>query len=303
MTDTPQPKTRRLQTVAVLPSLMTLGNLLCGFAAVFYAARPDTIDGHANLVLGSWQPISFAASLIFIGMLFDAIDGRLARLTGQTSRFGAQLDSMADMVTFGVAPAFVVIQFVDQLVNIGTPFISERADLYFGRAVLIIGAIYVACAGLRLARYTVETHDSTRQSLPAFKGLPSPGAGGAVASLVLLYQWIAVHNTSTFWSYTAAICMVTLTLLVALAMVSTLPYVHVVNRYLRDRGPFQYIVAGVIVALLLLTVAQLTVALAFVLYALSAPVSRACFGQRCEPPFDESDEDADPPTEPPDRIP
>ncbi|MCG8620099.1 MAG: hypothetical protein MI802_28095, partial [Desulfobacterales bacterium] len=210
--------------------------------------------------------------------------------------FGAQLDSMADMVTFGVAPAFVAIQLVDHLVHIGTPFFSSaRADLYFGRAVLVIGAIYVACAGLRLARYTVETHDTTRQTLLAFKGLPSPGAGGAVASLILLFQWISGDRPDTLWACTIAVCMVVTMLLVALAMVSNLPYVHIINRYLRDHGRFHYIAGGVILVGLLATFPQLSIAAAFVGYALSAPIARLVLRRGSIEPLDESPEDADPP--------
>src|SRR5688500_16955842 len=108
---------RPTRMLRVLPSLFTLGNLLCGFAAVFNASRIGRdADGSAGV-----PHLAIAAGLVFAGMVFDALDGRIARLTRQTSDLGEQLDSMADMVTFGVAPAFMVIQ----LVGIGNPIFGE----------------------------------------------------------------------------------------------------------------------------------------------------------------------------------
>lgn len=79
--------------------MLTLGNVLCGFVAIFWASLPADADFPFN-----WTPLTFAAMAIFAGMVFDGFDGRVARLTNSTSAFGAQLDSMADMVTFGLAP-------------------------------------------------------------------------------------------------------------------------------------------------------------------------------------------------------
>ena len=87
-------------TIAVLPTLLTIGNLLCGFAAIFFASRLEDL----RLPFG-WTPLAWAAAVIFLGMVFDGLDGRIARLTRNTTDLGEQLDSMADMVTFGVAPA------------------------------------------------------------------------------------------------------------------------------------------------------------------------------------------------------
>ncbi|NDG64202.1 MAG: hypothetical protein EBY29_12185, partial [Planctomycetes bacterium] len=98
---------RRLKAVSVIPTLLTLGNLICGFAAIHYASKPI---GASN-VLG-WSTLTIAGTLVFLGMLFDGLDGFAARLTRSASEFGAQLDSMADMVTFGVAPAFMVLRLV-----------------------------------------------------------------------------------------------------------------------------------------------------------------------------------------------
>ncbi len=198
------------RTISVLPTLFTLGNLLAGFGAVFTASRPPDTP----LPFG-WSPITFAALLVLLGMILDGLDGRIARLTRSFSDLGEQLDSMADMVTFGVAPAFIVVQAV----RVQTPFIGESAELdtLFDRFGLVVAMAFVACAGLRLARFNVELNqadeardtglidtlddeaieveegedDPDEEELAkhlAFRGLPSPAAAGAVVALALLHQ-------------------------------------------------------------------------------------------------------------------
>jgi len=255
----------RLATVAVLPTLMTLGNLLCGFAAVFLASRPAD-----SQLPWQWTPLTFAAAAIFLGMVFDGLDGRVARWTRSTSDLGEQLDSMADMVTFGVAPAFVAVQ----LVGIGTPFLSEGGEQLFDRVTLLIAGIYVACVALRLARFNIEIEQPTESDHNSFKGLPSPGAAGTVASMVLLHEHFMVARESNHWiTFASSLLMVGVMLLAALAMVGRLRYVHVVNRYIRGRAKFGSFAMVVVAVLLLFTAPQASVAAAFVIYALSAPVS------------------------------
>ena len=250
-------------TAAMLPTLLTLGNVLSGGAAIFLASRPlDTP------LPWSWTPLTFAAAFIFLGMVFDALDGRIARLTGSTSELGAQLDSMADMVTFGVAPAFVAVQ----LVGIGTPFLTARADKYFDRMTLIIAGIYVACTALRLARFNIEIDEPEEADHMSFKGLPSPAAAGTVASVILLHQHFLVHLKPNHWATTLSeVTMVAVMLLAAFAMVSSLRYVHVLNRYFRARATFGTLTRVVVVLLGLTINAQVAVATALVVYALSAP--------------------------------
>jgi len=260
-------RVRRLP-VSVLPTMLTLGNVLCGFAAVFFASRSPA---EAQLPF-AWTPLTFAAGLIFLGMVFDALDGRVARLTNSTSELGEQLDSMADMVTFGVAPAFIAVQ----LVGAGVPYISGDADHLFGRATLVIGCVYVACAALRLARYTVEARAKRHAADPnVFSGLPSPGAAGTVAALALLHQHVFFGGNaieSAWLVDAAAYGMVAVLGLTALAMVSKLPYTHVMNRYIRDRAKVGTVAAYAIVGLLLMIYPQWSLAAGFTAYALSAPV-------------------------------
>lgn len=269
---------RRLRTtrmVRVLPSMFTLGNLLCGFAAIFFASRP--IGTEVLLGRNPVPVLVIAAAFVFIGMVLDALDGRIARLTRGASELGEQLDSMADMVTFGVAPAFLVIQLVD----ISTPFFGEthpKWNVYFERAVFVVAGVYAACTALRLARFNIELEQPGESDHLTFKGLPSPAAAGTVCSLVLLHQWLVVRQPAgveigflTDWPKQTAAGMVAVTLLAAIAMVSTIRYVHFANRFLRDRAPIHYIGYATFVLIPLLIWPQVTLAIAFVGYALSAP--------------------------------
>lgn len=313
---------RRLRKLppATLPSLFTLGNLLCGFASIFFASKHASILAQRNgetalvgipedvVIFGAWSPLTMAAALIFLGMICDALDGRVARLTKSTSEMGAQLDSMADMVTFGIAPAFMAIQ----LVGIGTPFFGQpAADTIIDRAVLVVGGIYVACTALRLARFNTENEENDSHTF--FKGLPSPGAGGTIASLVLLHEYyLASANANGTLAYLTAIVMVSVGLLVAFAMVSSFRYVHVMNRYLRDRAPIEYIVMVVIVVALAAIRFQLSLAAVFTIYALSAPtmaISRRLLGVSPNHPHPqraddhETDSDNDPSADSDDQDP
>ena len=257
------------RTITELPTAFTLGNALCGFVAIFLASRPQNSD----LPWGS-SPLTFAAVMIFFGMIFDALDGQIARLAHRTSDLGEQLDSMADMITFGAAPAFLTVT----LVGVGTPFLSHRGDKYFDRLALICACIYVACAALRLARFNIETKSAAVSDHTHFRGLPTPGAAGTVASLVLLHQSLVAKfgpqelNVPTSITL-SEIGMVAITLITGLAMVSQLPYVHILNRYVRGRATFEYVAMAVVVILLLLVDPQASIAIGFLLYAVWAPTA------------------------------
>jgi CDP-diacylglycerol---serine O-phosphatidyltransferase len=263
---------RRLRRISVLPSLVTLMNAVCGFASIHFAARGMN-DPNALW----WQKPEltfFAASawMIFFAMLADAADGFVARMARSSSSFGGQLDSLADMVSFGIAPAFLMLRIVEStLSNIFSP-VSPAFGSLPGRFLWLIAALYLCCAALRLARFNVEnTEDSDHKS---FSGLPSPAAAGMIAALVLLFsdlcRELQLGPVSHIAEYTAKITIYLLplvTILVGLLMVSRVPYAHVVNRYLKGRKPFSYLVLVVTILLLLIWKVQLTLAvssLAFV---------------------------------------
>lgn len=261
-----------IRSVYFLPSLATLGNALCGFGAMYVAAFDATNVGHdpwAQWLFG--YRFLAAAYLIFFAMIFDALDGRLARFARHTTDFGGQLDSLADVVSFGAAPAFIALLL----------FKSEGPQLPFmvSRLIWAIGALYFSCAAIRLARFNVSNEHGEQHHF-SFLGLPSPGAAGAVVALVLmqqdLRQWadepgFGQHGLRA----AAAICLYCLPVIVGVAgplMVSNIRYPHVVNRYLRGRRPLMRLIAGVVLVLLLIVAHRYVLGVACVGYALQGLV-------------------------------
>jgi CDP-diacylglycerol--serine O-phosphatidyltransferase len=157
-----------MKKIAILPTLLTLGNAVCGFAAVVVASK---IDPHAPAT-----DVLFAAAgwLILAAMVFDALDGAAARLSKTASEFGGQLDSLCDAVSFGVAPAFV-------LLRLGQGWQSPVAQ----QVLAFIAVLYLSCTVLRLARFNTENSPDPAAH-KRFKGLPSPGAAGCLATLAIL---------------------------------------------------------------------------------------------------------------------
>lgn len=260
---------RRAKAVAVLPSLFTLGNLIAGFAAIHFAAQPATKEiGPLH-----WTTLTVAGLLVFIGMFFDAVDGSIARLTRTTSDIGAQLDSLADIVTFGVAPAYMTLQLVSKyyLASADYYIISPTSDDVFARVIWAIAAIYVSCTALRLARFNVETGSALVEDHLMFRGLPSPGAAGCVASLILLHQQVIEPAAFPWAARVTGLGMAFILLLCALAMVSRLPYAHIINMYVRGHRKFGYVVRLVIILVFAGFLPTYAFAITFTAYALSAP--------------------------------
>jgi len=241
-----------LRTISVLPTLVTMGNLLAGVLALSYLQDAASVDGDARAAL--WDK---AAWMIFVGMVCDVLDGRVARLTKSTSAFGAQIDSLADVVTFGVVPAMLG----KSLLTVTFPMITPRL-------LLALALVYVVGAALRLARYNVESTridpDGASHVTLVFRGLPTPAAAGVVASLVLLrheYQLLSLD-----WAVLLG------TPLLGLLMTSRLPYPHLVNRFLEGKRPMSTVMLLVVTVFLAVTHLLETVTAAFVLYALSGIV-------------------------------
>jgi CDP-diacylglycerol---serine O-phosphatidyltransferase len=270
---------RALKSVAVLPSLATLGNLVCGFGAIYMCllavrsvGSPFTATLEKPLLVSIFPSFqSLAAYLLVFSMFFDAIDGRLARFTRKTSEFGGQLDSLADIVSFGVAPAVIVLSLVrpDHL-----PDLTAWQRVYW-RTEWVMAAIYVCCAALRLARFNVENVEDESAHM-GFRGLPSPGAAAALIGLIIFHQDLLpdLGTRARFISQALAVGMPPFAMLLGLLMVSRIPYVHLVNVLLRGRRSFPQVVVILIVFLVGLVVRfEMTIALAAVLYALSAPPS------------------------------
>ncbi|MCS7008783.1 MAG: CDP-diacylglycerol--serine O-phosphatidyltransferase [Chthoniobacterales bacterium] len=159
--------------IYLLPNLMTAGNLFCGFAAIFKIIEA----GRLSFDLGLAAPLYYQAIGFILGAcVFDLLDGRLARLGGHESPFGREFDSLADVISFGLAPALLVYQIV--LVD-------------FPRLGWPIAFVYLLCGALRLARFNCLSADGVGDSQGDFRGFPIPAAAGLIGSLTLFLLWLA----------------------------------------------------------------------------------------------------------------
>ncbi|MBN1846222.1 MAG: phosphatidylcholine/phosphatidylserine synthase [Sedimentisphaerales bacterium] len=274
-----QHKTRRLRRVAVMPSLVTLLNGVCGFAAIHFTARGMNEPDRLWLEKPELTFFAAAAWMIFLAMICDGLDGFLARLSRGTSGFGAQLDSLADVISFGVAPAFLMLRVVENHFQGVIGPVSPVFGSIPGKLLWLGAVMYVCCAALRLARFNVE-HGRPEVGHDQFSGLPSPAAAGVVASLVLLYGDLVpeikpdVPGLAQIGGRVVIHCLPWITVLVALLMVSRIPYGHVINQYVRGRRPFGHVVRIVILLLFLYWKPQLTLSIVFIFYA-AFPAVRA----------------------------
>ncbi|MFH1227349.1 MAG: CDP-diacylglycerol--serine O-phosphatidyltransferase [Planctomycetota bacterium] len=241
-------KLQKIKGVAILPTLLTLGNLLCGFFSIVYVSQDQ---------------YKIAAILIFGAMGFDALDGRVARLTKTASNFGIQMDSLADLVSFGLAPAFMVYSLI------ATSHIEANKLEIFYKFIVVIAAFYLVCVALRLARFNIEA-GLTKESHEYFIGLPSPGAGGFLASTVLLYDHL-VFNLKVISAETILLVLPFVVLLLGVLMVSRFRYTHIGNSFARVH-PFIKLLEVLVVALFIAIYHQLTLFIVFLFFILSGPV-------------------------------
>lgn len=247
---------------AVLPTLLTLGNAVCGFGAITYAARGTGPDAAG--------PLFVAACLIFLAMVCDALDGSTARWANQTSEFGAQLDSLCDAISFGVAPAFLMLQY-------SLPF------GYHPRLLWLVAALYVVCAVLRLARFNVEPDEP--ESPKKFKGLPSPAAAGTVASFPLMVhglRYLEYPEHKLLWGEFAAwfgsatvALLPPLALAAACLMVSRVRYSHLVHLMVRGKRTRRHLLLVVFALAVVFVMPQLVIPLGFCAYTFGTPILEA----------------------------
>ena len=267
-----------IRSVYSLPSLATLGNAVCGFGAMYVSSldySPRIADPWTQSF--ALHPFVAAAYLIFLAMLFDGIDGRLARFTRHTTDFGGQLDSLADMISFGAAPAFLALQLFRDSVS--------TLPVVWSRLIWAVAAMYMSCAALRLARFNVSNKHGEQHHF-SFLGLPSPGAAAAVASLVLVQQELAQHAAYRLASVLASICvwmLPVIVLLTGLLMVSAFRYPHLVNRYLRGRRSLSRLLVVLAIGLLIIVAHRYTLAIGTLIFSLWGPVSWAYLRVRPKP--------------------
>lgn len=281
-----RPRHRRIRAISIAPALVTLGNLLAGFAAIHFATRPDYAIH--NPALREWLPtnLAIACYLIFLAMVCDALDGRLARFARTTSDFGGQLDSLADVVSFGAAPAIIATRLVMKTFTIVSPavlatqpalgdesLVGPVAGTLFGRFCWVAAAAYLCCGALRLARFNTENVPDESAHMH-FKGLPIPGAAGALISFVLLNEAVIPTVGPSLAAHKEILAMIMpwICLALGLLMVSRFRYSHLINRYLRGRKPFWMLVVGVLAILAFLMWPQLTLAVALFAFVASGPV-------------------------------
>lgn len=212
--------------IYLLPNLMTAGNLFCGFLALTKIVEADRATNFgAN--------INTALFLILLACIFDLLDGRLARMGGKESPFGREFDSLADVVSFGVAPAFLVYRVVLKDV-----FATQLEIAWF------IASIYLVCGALRLARFNCLAAQPGYGGSSEFMGFPIPAAAGLVASLTLFIMWLdGKELTHGNWRYVLPVILVFLSFM----MVSEVKYPSFKKIDWRTKRPFVKVVVAILV--------------------------------------------------------
>jgi len=288
-----------MRTIAILPTLLTLGNLCFGFAAVYFCGRQLQDLGAEVTAMESmtfnrplWEDLapsflSIAVWMIIIGMICDTLDGRVARGTGQASKFGSELDSLADTVTFGLAPAMMMVVLVRR--EITEWGVAPLGFSRFGEMALLIGFIYTCCTALRLARFNVETSISEAHH-EGFRGLPSPGAAAAVVSTIFLHEYLEWVRHWKLLADVLVVALPALTLVLAWLMVSRVPFRHAASAFFRRR-PFWHMAPILLAFALVILYTELVFFIGAWAFVLSGPV-KLLTGKRV-PEVDEATESAD----------
>src|SRR5580765_2385535 len=197
-----RPRRRFRRGVYLLPSLLTLGNMFCGYACVVYSMR------------GEYET---AAPYIGFAVVLDMLDGRIARLTGTTSAFGVEFDSLADVISFGIAPAILAF---------------EWGLVPLGRLGWAAGFMFLAAAAMRLARFNIQSAAGGDKRY--FVGLPSPAAAAIPAATVYAYPW-------GFQDYRSALPVLVVVLVPAILMVSKIRFRSFKTFDLQTRRPYTWL--------------------------------------------------------------
>ena len=222
--------------VFIIPSLLTAANLFCGFYSIVSVLNSDYIT---------------AAIAILVAMLFDGFDGKIARLTNSTSRFGVEFDSLSDLVSFGVAPGLLIYTW---------------ALNGYGKIGWLAVFLFVVCGAMRLARFNVQTSVSDNKF---FLGLPIPAAAGLIATTVIFD-----HHILEMGKEVRPVVVLIVTYLLAYLMVSTIKYRSFKDVHLGERKPLSALVAAVLLLIVIVAQPQIMLFVLFVLYASSGPVER-----------------------------
>jgi CDP-diacylglycerol--serine O-phosphatidyltransferase len=260
-----------LKKIAILPTLLTVGNAVCGFGAIVAASKIGQ-EG-PKLLKDDCYYFALSGWLIIAAMLFDGLDGYVARLARSASKFGGELDSLCDAISFGAAPAFLVLRL--------GPGWNQQV---FHQLLACIATLYLVCTILRLARFNVENTPDPA-SHKRFRGLPSPGAAGCLASLAILRgqldrwrgqldRWPILNANEQVKGWIEAWVMLG-ALVVALLMVSNVPYPHVTKQILRGRRHFNHLIQIILAGFVIVIIQELALILLFWVYALGMPLRYA----------------------------
>ena len=234
--------------IYLLPNLMTAGNLVCGFLAIMTII--DAISkGGVDTLDDSRELFERAIWFILAGCLFDVLDGRLARLGGQDSPFGKEFDSIADIVSFGVAPALLVQSVI--------------MNEFSGSFPIIVASIYLVCGGMRLARFNcIATYG--QESSGHFKGFPIPAAAGLISALTLFVLWVSETEKDL---NRLKIVFLVLMLFLSYLMVSSIRYPSFKKVTWSTHKSLGWVVVAFILLMLTIIYHQWLPALLMVLYA------------------------------------
>ncbi len=247
---------------------MTILNGVCGFAAIVFASKGDGMNKPLNM---SYFAIS--AYLILLAMVADMLDGRLARMSQSTSSFGGQLDSLCDVISFGLAPAFLMLKMMESKLA-GIEQLNPVLESFLLRFIWLTAAVFVSCAAIRLARFNVENEEDESAHM-SFMGLPTPAAAGVIASLVVFHQETSADFEASGFSsqYVYANALIyTLPFLavwVAILMVSRIRYPHIVNQYIRGKKPFAHLIRALLFLCLIIWSKHAALLLIFMGFAVS----------------------------------
>jgi CDP-diacylglycerol---serine O-phosphatidyltransferase len=228
------PPLRIRRGVYVLPNLVTSGGLFCGFYSIISTIREDYL---------------LAAIAVLVALVFDVLDGRVARMTKTSSHFGVEYDSLSDLVAFGVAPGVLAYRWALEP---------------WGPWGWLAASLYVICGALRLARFNVQVEVVDKHS---FVGLPIPAAAAVVATTILMYHFLGGEGATN-----KHITLLLLIYALAVLMVSTIPYYSFKEFHLRHRGPFWILLLGIVLIQLIIAEPQIMLFSLFSLYAFSGPV-------------------------------
>jgi CDP-diacylglycerol--serine O-phosphatidyltransferase len=265
---------QRLSYITILPSLVTILNGVCGFAAIAFASK-GAVAGANEFSYHRLQLPYFAMAgyMILLAMIADMLDGRLARMSKTTSSFGGQLDSLCDIISFGVAPAFLMLKVLEGKLT-GLVESNAIVESFLERFVWVSAAAYISCAAIRLARFNVENEEDESSHM-SFMGLPTPAAAGVIVSLVIFHQE-ALPEFSARSTQAYVICeniiiyaLPILMLAIAVLMISRIRYPHILNQYIKGKKPFAHLVRVLIFLGLIIWSIQAVLVLIFCGFAAS----------------------------------